>query len=113
MGSAIYFLLAGDDISHWHRNQQTEVWHVYAGGPVELSTSADGVSVETVILGTGLAAGQRPQAVVPADCWQSARPLGPWVLCGCTVTPAFEFDGFELAPAGWTPGSPSRTDQSV
>jgi predicted cupin superfamily sugar epimerase len=45
-----------------------------------------------------------PQAVVPADCWQSARSLGPFSLVGCTVAPGFEFSGFEIAPAGWSPG---------
>lgn len=47
--------------------------------------------------------GQEPQAVVPARHWQSARPLGSWTLIGCTVAPAFSFDGFELAPEGWEP----------
>jgi hypothetical protein len=104
LGSAIYFLLAGDERSHWHRNRQTEIWHLYAGGPVELATSSDGVAVQRFVLGSDYHAGQRPQAVVAADCWQSARPLGPWALCGCTVTPAFDFTGFELAPPDWEPG---------
>jgi hypothetical protein len=43
--------------------------------------------------------------VVPARIWQSARPLGPWTLVGCTVALAFDFAGFELAPDGWTPGA--------
>ena len=54
-------------------------------------------------LGSDLAAGQRPQAVVPAGAWQSAVSLGPWTLVGCTVAPAFQFEGFELAPPDWTP----------
>jgi Cupin superfamily (DUF985) len=46
---------------------------------------------------------QVPQAVVPTDAWQAAETSGPWTLVGCTVSPAFTFDGFELAPPGWSP----------
>jgi predicted cupin superfamily sugar epimerase len=56
-----------------------------------------------VRLGADLAGGERPQTVVPAGAWQSARSLGTWTLVGCTVAPGFEFAGFELAPAGWSP----------
>jgi predicted cupin superfamily sugar epimerase len=56
------------------------------------------------VLGPDLAAGERPQVVVPAGCWQSARPLGRYALVGCTVSPGFEFAGFEMAPEGWEPG---------
>ena len=61
-------------------------------------SSADGRSVTTLELGTDLAAGQRPQAIVPPGAWQAARSLGAWTLVGCTVSPGFEFAGFELAP---------------
>lgn len=104
LGTAIYFFLRAGEVSHWHRLVDTEVWHFYAGAAVELSTSTDGIAMDKVVLGPDLAAGERPQAVVPAGSWQSARPLGAWTLAGCTVTPAFAFDRFELAPAGWTPG---------
>ncbi|HEV3400207.1 MAG TPA: cupin domain-containing protein [Acidimicrobiales bacterium] len=102
-GTAIYYLLEAGEESRWHRVDATEVWHLYGGGPMELSLSADGSSVERRLLGSDLAAGQRPQQIVPAGVWQSARPLGAWALVGCTVSPAFEFAGFELAPDGWQP----------
>ena len=54
-------------------------------------------------LGGDVPGGDAVQAVVPAGAWQAARPLGEWTLVGCIVTPAFEFAGFELAPAGWEP----------
>ena len=54
-------------------------------------------------LGPAIADGQRPQAVVPAGAWQSAHSLGEWTLVGCTVAPAFDFAGFEMAPPGWSP----------
>ncbi len=103
--SVIYFLLRAGETSAWHRiKDAAEVWHHYAGAPLELSVSLDGRRVATSILGTDLAHGERPQAMVPAAAWQSARTRGAWTLAGCTVAPAFEFAAFELAPPGWEPG---------
>ncbi|WP_207482151.1 cupin domain-containing protein [Arenibaculum pallidiluteum] len=101
--TAIYFLLGAGDVSAWHRVDAAEIWHWYAGAPLALTISPDGHDTRTVQLGTGLAQGQRPQAVVPADAWQTAVSLGDWTLVGCTVAPAFRFEGFELAPPGWHP----------
>jgi uncharacterized protein len=101
-GSAIYYLLDAGERSHWHRVDAPEVWHRYAGGALVLRTAVDG-AVRADVLGDDLAAGERPQLVVPAGVWQSAHPLDGWVLVGCTVSPAFRFDGFELAPDGWEP----------
>ena len=103
-GSAIYFLLRAGEVSHWHRVAATEIWHHYDGDPIELRTSADGVSVASRVLGPDFGAGQEPQLVVPATHWQAARTLGAWTLVGCTVSPRFEFSMFELAPPGWEPG---------
>jgi len=102
--TAIYYLLAAGQRSHWHRVDAVETWHFYAGDPLSLSISPDGRSVETVTLGPGLVQGQRPQAIVPRDGWQSAQSLGAWTLVGCTVAPGFEFSGFEMAAEGWAPG---------
>lgn len=101
--TAIYFLLRQGERSHWHRVDAAEVWHFYAGAPLELAMAEAGGAVSTVRLGIDLAAGERPQAVVPAGVWQSAVSLGAWTLVGCTVAPGFDFAGFELAPAGWSP----------
>jgi hypothetical protein len=89
------------------------VWHLYAGAPLALSVSPDGETVTTTVLGADLEAGQRPQAVVPAGVWQSAVPLGSWALAGCTVSPAFDFDGFELAPPDWVPRAANTPDQAA
>ncbi|MBX6320562.1 MAG: cupin domain-containing protein [Rhodospirillaceae bacterium] len=102
--TAIYFLLARGEVSAWHRIDAAEVWHWYAGAPLMLSVSADGGAATRLRLGPDLAAGERPQAVVPAGAWQSAASLGDWTLVGCTVAPGFDFAGFELAPPGWAPG---------
>jgi predicted cupin superfamily sugar epimerase len=109
--TAIYYLLAAGEISHWHRVDAAEVWHWYAGAALELSVAAADGRVTRVRLGSAFAAGERPQAVVPAGCWQSARSLGDWTLAGCTVAPGFEFAGFELAKEGFDPEHPEMLKQ--
>jgi hypothetical protein len=101
--TAIYFLLARGERSHWHRIDAAEVWHWYAGAPLELAIAESGRPAIRLRLGPDLAAGEAPQAVVPAHAWQAAEPLGEWTLLGCTVAPGFAFDRFELAPPGWSP----------
>jgi hypothetical protein len=100
--TAIYFLLARGERSHWHRIDAAEVWHYYAGSPLALSIAQEGPA-ETVRLGTDLRAGEQPQAVVPAHAWQAAESLGDWTLVGCTVAPGFDFSTFELAEPDWSP----------
>jgi uncharacterized protein len=109
--TAIYYLLKAGERSHWHRVDAAEIWHWHAGAALELAISKDGKTAERVRLGNELAVGERPQAVVPPHAWQSARSLGEWTLMGCTVAPAFEFSGFELAPPGWEPGERWNDDQ--
>ncbi|HWW48253.1 MAG TPA: cupin domain-containing protein [Xanthobacteraceae bacterium] len=101
--TAILFLLARGERSHWHRVDAAEVWHYHAGAPLMLHI-ADEHGERTVLLGGEVIAGQTPQAVVPAHAWQAAESSGDWTLVGCTVAPGFEFKHFELAPPGWTPG---------
>ncbi|GLK81968.1 cupin domain-containing protein [Ancylobacter defluvii] len=103
--TAIYFLLAAGEASHWHRVDAVEIWHWHAGAPLRLSLAAtDAGPVQSLLLGPDLAAGEEPQRVVPRGTWQAARSLGDWTLVGCTVAPGFEFAGFELAAPGWQPG---------
>jgi len=102
--TAIYFLLARGERSHWHRVDAVEVWHWYAGAPLELEIAQGPGARERVTLGSDLAAGERPQAAVPAHAWQAAQTLGDWTLVGCTVAPGFDFAKFELAAKGWRPG---------
>jgi predicted cupin superfamily sugar epimerase len=124
-GTAIYFLLKAGEQSAWHRvHGSAEIWHFYAGAPMELTVglgtepapagtqtapagadttrTIDTAAVSTattVRLGPDLFSGEQPQAVIPPGTWQRARSLGSWSLVGCTVAPPFTFDAFELAPA--------------
>lgn len=101
--TAIYFLLARGERSHWHRIDAVEVWHYYAGDALTLRI-ADGSGARSITLGPDIVAGEVPQAIVPAHAWQSAESTGDWTLAGCTVAPGFDFAKFELAPKGWHPG---------
>ena len=101
--TAIYYVLRAGERSHWHRVDADEMWHWYAGAPLRLSICEPALEPIDHHLGQDILAGQRPQILVPKAAWQSAESLGDWTLLGCTVAPAFEFSGFELAPPGWTP----------
>jgi predicted cupin superfamily sugar epimerase len=100
--TAIFFLLARGERSHWHRIDAVEIWHYYAGSTLTLQI-ADGSGQYSIRLGPDLAAGEVPQAVVPAQAWQAAESTGDWTLVGCTVAPGFDFAKFELAPMGSAP----------
>ena len=99
-GTSILFLLRDGEVSHWHRVDATELWVWQAGAPLTLRRSTYG----DVILGPNLGVGETLHAVVPASVWQAAQSTGRWSLCCCVVAPAFQFEGFELAPVGWMPG---------
>lgn len=95
-GTAIYFLLPAGVENRWHRVDAAEIWHFYAGAPLELSIERADGTVEKRVLGTALFDGEEPQLEVPAGAWQRARSLGPWTLVGCTVSPGFLFEKFEI-----------------
>jgi len=107
-GTAILFLLKAGQGSHWHRVDAAEIWHFHAGAALALRIAAtDAGPAQGLILGADLSAGQAVQGIVPAGHWQAARTLGDWSLVGCTVSPGFRFEGFELAPPGFDiPDSP-------
>jgi predicted cupin superfamily sugar epimerase len=105
--TAIYYLLAQDEVSYWHRVDAIEIWHWYGGAPLGLSIAAPDKPSSKLLLGGELQSAQHPQIMVPKYYWQSARSLGEWTLVGCTVAPGFEFSGFEMAPDGWEPPSGS------
>jgi predicted cupin superfamily sugar epimerase len=102
VGTCNYYLLDAGERSHWHRVDATEIWHFYAGQPLRLALAETGEGPRREhTLGPELAAGQQPQIIVPEGHWQSAQAQEGWALVGCTVSPGFRFDGFELAPPGF------------
>jgi uncharacterized protein len=99
-GTAILFLLRAGERSHWHRVDADEIWLWHAGAPLVLSMGVAAAREQR--LGPDVLGGDLVQAVVPAGSWQAARSTGAWSLVSCTVSPGFRFEGFELAPPGWT-----------
>lgn len=101
-GSCIYFLLKAGESSHWHRVDAVEIWHYYAGAPLILSLSeSDEGPAKDQILGPDVLNGEQPQLIVPPHHWQAAKTTGDYTLVGCTVSPAFQFEGFTLAAPGF------------
>lgn len=101
-GTCIYFLLKAGECSHWHRVDAVEIWHFYAGSPLQLRIAADAQGpVKRHLPGPKIGDNKGPQGIVPKDHWQSARSLGDWTLVGCTVSPGFDFAGFTLAVPGF------------
>lgn len=96
-GTCIYFLLQERERSHWHRVDATEIWHYYTGAPLVLSVSPSSYGPAVDHLLTPDLSQGAPQVIVPAHHWQSARTTGEWTLVGCTVSPGFQFSGFDLA----------------
>ncbi len=100
-GTCIYFLLAADEASHWHKVDATEIWLYHSGAPLILSLSADDTGpASDHMLGPDLT-NAAPQIIVPEHHWQAARSTGDWTLVSCTVSPGFRFSGFTLAPPGF------------
>lgn len=107
-GTSILFLLEAGQRSHWHRVDASELWIFQAGTPLTLSIADAGV-VTTTRLGVDILSGDQPQQVVQPHQWQSAQAGAGWCLVACVVAPAFSFDGFELAPPGWSPEAATAT----
>ena len=101
-GTCIYFLLQAGERSHWHNVDADEIWLYHAGAPLTLRLAeTEAGPAQSLVLGPDLAADQRPQRIVPAGYWQAAATTGDWTLVSCTVSPGFQFEGFELAPPGF------------
>ena len=102
--SLIFYLLKSDERSHWHRLTKNEILNFYDGDPMSVLLSPDGVSIQRKTLGRNAVDNEAYHLIVPKGTWFSMQSTGNWSLIGCTVSPAFSFDDFELAPKGWMPG---------
>ena len=99
--TAIYFLLEKGNFSAFHRIKSDECWHFYAGDPLLIYIIDQNGELKIISLGNDFKQGQSFQYVVPANCWFASRPAPGSGYCfvGCTVSPGFEFEDFELASA--------------
>jgi len=98
VSTAIYFMLCGKEISHFHRIKSDELWFFHQGSPI-LIYWIEKTGLKTIILGNNINAGEYLQAVIPADTWFAARIIdgNGYGLVSCTVSPGFDFADFELA----------------
>ena len=94
--TAIYFLVRPDDFSALHRLTGAEVYHFYAGAPLQMLLLHPDGRIEHPLLGTDLEAGQRPSIAVTAGTWQGSSTTGEWSLVGATMAPGFTEEMFEL-----------------
>ncbi len=97
--TAIYYLLAAPEFSALHRLAHLEIYAYHAGAPLRMLLLYPDGQVRRPVLGTDLAAGQRPQVVVPAGVWQASEPLGAWTLVGTVVVPPYTDDVVEFGSA--------------
>ncbi|MBO9623510.1 MAG: cupin domain-containing protein [Sphingomonas sp.] len=104
-GTAIYFLLESGQRSHWHRVDADEIWLWHAGSPLAVLVEQESGEIRELGLGGDVTRGYAPHVLVPANRWQSTEARSGWALVSCVVVPGFRFDGFELAPPGWTRGA--------
>ena len=98
LSTAIYYLVTPDNFSALHRVRSDEIFHFYAGDPVEMIQIDSNGQLTQFVLGSDILSGQTPQILVPKGYWQSLRLVrgGKWGLFGTTVSPGFEFEDFEL-----------------
>jgi uncharacterized protein len=103
--TAIYFLLEEKNFSAFHRLQSDELWHFYLGASLIVHVIDSDGSYSRIHLGSDSEATEVLQAVVKAGCWFASevkvegkgRPGNSFALVGCTVSPGFDFDDFEMA----------------
>ena len=97
--SAIYYLVTPNDFSALHRLKGDEIFHFYAGDPVEMVQISEKGDIKTIIIGSNFMNGEEPQVIAPAGVWQGTRLIdgGLWALLGTTMAPRFEESDFELA----------------
>ena len=103
--SLIYYLLKKNEVSHWHRLKKNEILHFYDGDPIKIYLSKDKKEISHIVLGRDLKSKQYFHYVVESETWFGMKSTGDWSLIGCTVSPAFSYEDFELASKEWKIGN--------
>ena len=100
--SLIYYLLKKEEVSHWHKLKKNEILHFYDGDPIMIYLSKNKKNVSNIILGRKYNNKQHFHYVIKSETWFGMKSMGEWSLIGCTVSPAFNYEDFELASKDWT-----------
>ena len=103
--SLIYYLLKKGQRSHWHRLTKNEILHFYKGDPLSVHIYTDTKTTIIKKLGHSIADNENLHLVIHAGSWFSMNSEGNYSLIGCTVSPAFDYADFELAPPNWEPNN--------
>jgi len=99
--SLIYYLLQEGETSHWHKLTKNEILHFYDGDPIKIYMSKDKKKISTILLGRNINNQEYLHYIVKSQTWFGMKSTGSWSLIGCTVSPAFDYKDFELAPKNW------------
>lgn len=114
-GSAIYYLLDKQDFSSWHRIQSDELWHHYMGSAFRIRIiNPQTQCIEQKVVGSPFDnPGSEFQQLVPKNHWFSAELVDKTTfgLAGCSLSPAFHFDDFELADESLLSEFPALADE--
>ena len=96
--TAIYYLLKSGDFSKFHRLKSDEIWHFYAGSPLNIFIIEQNGNLRKHLIGSGKENEELFQVLIPAMCWISAVPMekDSYSLVGCTVAPGFEYKDLEF-----------------
>lgn len=97
LATGIYFLITEGNFSAFHRIKSDEMWHFYYGEPLIVHVIELSGKYTKLAIGLDIEKGQTPQALVPAGAWFASESLGAYSFVGCTVSPGFDFQDFELA----------------
>ena len=98
VSTAIYYMLEGNDRSHFHRIANDEMWFFHSGTALDIHCIVDG-QLKTIRLGSDVSKGEVFQTIIPAYTWFAAQivDLNSYSLLSCVVAPGFDFKDFELA----------------
>ncbi len=101
IATSIYFLLNGNDKSHFHKIKSDETWHFYQGSSICIHMIDSDGNYSKALVGNNLNVGEQFQFTVPKNVWFAAELIdkSSFGLCGCSVAPGFDFADFELAKA--------------
>ena len=95
--SSIYFLLETGEVSNFHRLKSDELWYYHDGEALTIYMITPEGELITKKLGKNIEKGEAPQVLVEKGCiFGSAMNNDGYALVGCMVSPAFQYDEFEL-----------------
>ena len=96
--TGIYFMLENQQFSAFHKIRQDEMWHFYMGASILIHMINKEGEYKLITIGNKINKGEFFQYVIPANTWFASelKDKKGFSLCGCTVSPGFDFNDFEM-----------------